>query len=49
MDIENNLSDLKKQLKEAEVIYYKVLGAIEAFEAIQNEESKTDSSKTKTK
>ncbi len=37
MDIENNLSDLKKQLKEAEVIYYKVLGAIEAFEAIQNE------------
>ena len=49
MDIENNLEDLKKQLKGAEVVYYKILGAVEALEAIQEGESKDDSQKSKTK
>ena len=40
MDIENNLEDLKKQLKNAEVVYYKILGAVEALETIQEGESK---------
>ena len=49
MDIENNLKDLNKQLKQAEVVYYKILGAVEALEAVLDEESKKDSDKTKTK
>ena len=49
MDIENNLKDLNQQLKQAEVVYYKILGAVEALEAIRVEESKSDSKKTKTK
>ena len=47
MDIENNLEDLKKQLKNAEVVYYKILGAVEALETIQ--EGQTQAPKTKTK
>jgi len=49
MDVENSLEDLKKQLKQAEVVYYKILGAVEALEAIQKGELEEDSKKTKTK
>ena len=49
MDIENNLGQLKQQLKEAEVVYYKILGAVEALEAIQDGESKEGSQNKKTK
>ena len=44
MDVADNLLDLKQQLKNAEIIYYKILGAIEALE---NMEEKNSSSKTK--
>tara|TARA_Y100000361_G_scaffold117740_1_gene108940 strand:+ start:186 stop:332 length:147 start_codon:yes stop_codon:yes gene_type:complete len=37
MDVENNLESLKKQLKSAEIAYYKILGAVETLEAIQNQ------------
>ena len=48
MDIENNLKDLKQQLKDAEVVYYKILGAIEALETIErNEKSSPKDEKTK--
>ena len=43
MDVEKNLGDLKKQLKNAEVVYYKILGAVEALELMQNEEAKESS------
>ena len=49
MDVEKNLEELKTQLKQAEVVYYKILGAVEALEAIQEGESKEDSQKSKTK
>ena len=49
MDVEKNLEDLKKQLKSAEVVYYKILGAVEALEAIQDGEEKEDSKESKTK
>tara|TARA_Y100001963_G_scaffold158759_1_gene259594 strand:- start:5213 stop:5362 length:150 start_codon:yes stop_codon:yes gene_type:complete len=49
MDVENNLQDLKKQLKQAEVVYYKILGAVEALEAIQSEVEKKPSKDEKTK
>ena len=49
MDIASNLEDLNKQLKQAEVVYYKILGAVEALEAIRDGESEEDSKKTKTK
>ena len=39
MDVEKNLKDLKIQLKNAEVVYYKILGAVEALEAIDKGES----------
>ena len=47
MDIENNLEDLKKQLKNAEVVYYKILGAVEALEAIQTGKAEESDKKTK--
>ena len=47
MDIENNLEDLKKQLKNAEVVYYKILGAVEALETIQEVQAKAPKTKTK--
>ena len=49
MDVDKNLDELKKQLKNAEVVYYKILGAVEAFESIQKEESKNSSDKSKAK
>ena len=49
MDIEKNLADLNKQLKSAEVVYYKILGAVEALETIQEGESKNPSKESKTK
>tara|TARA_R110002012_G_scaffold210558_1_gene381233 strand:- start:518 stop:667 length:150 start_codon:yes stop_codon:yes gene_type:complete len=49
MNVEDNLEDLKKQLKNAEVVYYKILGAVEALEAIQDGESKSDSQDKNTK
>ena len=45
MDIENNLEDLKKQLKNAEVVYYKILGAVEALESIQEGEAQQPENK----
>ena len=39
MDMEKNLENLKKDLKHAEVVYYKILGAVEALEAIDKGES----------
>ena len=39
MEVEKNLESLKKELKQAEVVYYKILGAIEALEAIAKGES----------
>jgi len=45
MDIADNLEDLKKQLKSAEVVYYKILGAVEALEALTNKESKKQTTK----
>ena len=45
MDIENNLEDLKKQLKNAEVVYYKILGAVEALESIQEGEAQEPENK----
>tara|TARA_E500000305_G_C3982013_1_gene217391 strand:- start:66 stop:203 length:138 start_codon:yes stop_codon:yes gene_type:complete len=45
MDIADNLEDLKKQLKNAEVVYYKILGAVEALELI--EANKPKNTKTK--
>ena len=38
MDVEKNLEELKTQLKQAEVVYYKILGAVEALEAIEEGE-----------
>ena len=38
MDVEQNLEELKKQLKSAEIVYYKILGAIEALESMDKEE-----------
>jgi|TARA_R110002020_G_scaffold220429_2_gene428364 hypothetical protein len=38
MDLEKNLESLKKDLKNAEVVYYKILGAVEALEAIEEGE-----------
>ena len=41
MNVEKNLESLKKELKSAEVVYYKILGAIEALEAIESEDTET--------
>ena len=41
MDVEKNLESLKKELKNAEVVYYKILGAVEALEAIEKGELDT--------
>ena len=49
MNVEDSLEDLKKQLKNAEVVYYKILGAVEALEAIQDGESQNGSQDKKTK
>ena len=49
MNVGDNLEDLKKQLKNAEVVYYKILGAVEALEAIRDGEAEEDSKKSKTK
>ena len=49
MNIENNLEDLKKQLKNAEVVYYKILGAVEALQMIEEGETNQDSKKTQSK
>ena len=38
MNVEKNLESLKKELKNAEVVYYKILGAVEALEAIEKGE-----------
>ena len=48
MDVEKNLDGLRKDLKQAEVVYYKILGAIEALEAIESgEKDSSDEPKTK--
>ena len=39
MDVADNLADLKQQLKNTEIIYYKILGAIEALESMEKKES----------
>lgn len=49
MDIEDNLEDLKKQLKNAEVVYYKILGAVEALEVIKTGKAEETSENKKTK
>ena len=38
MKLEENIESLKKQLKDVEVMYYKVLGAIEAMEALETKD-----------
>ena len=45
MDVEKNLESLKKELKQAEVVYYKILGAIEALEAIDKEDTTEEKTK----
>ena len=45
MDVEKNLESLKKELKQAEVVYYKILGAIEALEAIVKEDTTEEKTK----
>ena len=42
VDVDKNLESLRKELKQAEVVYYKILGAIEALEAIEGETTKEE-------
>ena len=49
MNPDKHLEELRKQLKDAEVMYYKILGAIEALEVIKDGESKESSKESKQK
>ena len=42
VDVDKNLESLRNELKQAEVVYYKILGAIEALEAIEDDTTKED-------
>ena len=47
MKLEENIDGLKKQLKDIEIMYYKVQGAIEALESLDKEEDKGEEDKGK--
>tara|TARA_R100000306_G_C4250674_1_gene80288 strand:- start:59 stop:202 length:144 start_codon:yes stop_codon:yes gene_type:complete len=47
MKLEENIEGLKKQLKDLEIMYYKVQGAIEAFQALDKGEEDKDKKREK--